>query len=53
MKVEDEVLEHMHQCYLAVAKGGNKVEYENKDFNVKAYRVGEIIRIDIKTKTKN
>lgn len=51
--MDDEILEHVEQCYLAVAKGGNKVEYDNSVLNVKAYRVGEIIRIDIKTKTKN
>lgn len=51
--MDDEILEHVEQCYLAVVKGGNKVEYDNSVLNVKAYRVGEIIRIDIKTKTKN
>lgn len=48
--MDEEILEHVKQCYLAVAKGGNKVEYDNNMLNVKAYRVGEIIRIDIKHK---
>lgn len=47
---ENEILEHVKQCYLTVVKGGTKVSYENDKLSVTAYRVGVTIRIDIKVK---
>jgi hypothetical protein len=47
-----EVTEHIVEAYEAISNGGSKSQYENESVKVTAYRVGQIIRIDIKEKEK-
>jgi hypothetical protein len=45
-----EITEHIVEAYKAVSNGGSKSQYENESVKVTAYRVGQIIRIDVKEK---
>jgi len=47
---EEMVLGLIKQCYETIAKGGEKTSIENTFVKITAYRVGEVIRIDIKSK---
>lgn len=47
---DEKVMEFAKQCYSGVSKGGTKVAYENTFVAITAYKVGEVIRIDIKKK---
>lgn len=44
------VTDNIVECYEKVVKGAQKSQYETESVKITAYRVGVIIRIDIKEK---
>lgn len=46
MEIEKQIID----CYKRVESGGSKSQYEDKNVKVTAYRVGNVIRIDVNKK---
>lgn len=46
----EEIMIFIKQTYEAVANGGTKSQYENTFVKITGYKVGDVIRIDVKRK---
>jgi hypothetical protein len=48
--MNEAVLEKLKSCIETIERGGSKTSYEDTFIKITAYKVGEIIRVDIKNK---
>lgn len=48
--MNEEQLKHINSAIETIKKGGMKTTYEDTFLKITAYRVGEVIRVDIKEK---